>query len=47
MTGQYGKEDVISNVSQSIQKAVDEVEVWANNWSFRLFMDKTEKSTRG
>ncbi len=43
----------IACVSQRLQKAVDKVEVWANNWSFRLSVAKTqvmfhrrEKSTR-
>ncbi|XDV45291.1 hypothetical protein PO909_013411, partial [Leuciscus waleckii] len=32
----------IACVTQSIQKAVDEVEGWANNWSFRLSVAKTQ-----
>lgn len=29
-------------MSQRLQKAVDKVEVWANNWSFRLSVAKTQ-----
>lgn len=32
----------IACVSQRLQKAVDKVEVWANNWSFRLSVAKTQ-----
>ncbi len=32
----------IECVSQRLQKAVDKVEVWANNWSFRLSVAKTQ-----
>ncbi len=32
----------IACVSQRLQKAVDKVEVWANNWSFRLSVSKTQ-----
>lgn len=32
----------IACVSQRLQDAVDNVEVWANNWSFRLSVAKTQ-----
>ncbi len=32
----------IACVSQRLQKAVDKVEVWANKWSFRLSVAKTQ-----
>ncbi len=32
----------IACVSQILQKAVDKVEVWANNWSFRLSVAKMQ-----